>query len=123
MTPAQNPCPNCERLQEQLKRLQAILSRLKPHIDELWQLGEDLRTPPPEGWYTTSNPSTGSLSFGNNLLNVGDVIEIQGDQRKTRKVTNVVGGQAYFKGHGEVPTGQVVWRVVPQGASPGAAGS
>lgn len=67
-------------------------------------------------WRVTENNDTGSLRTGNEKLEVGDRIHIDGEVN-VRQVTYVMGSdgkgwRASFAGQGAVPQGQVRWRVV-----------
>ena len=82
-------------------------------------------TPPPtpaagSPWHTTENRDNGSLRTGAIRVEIGDVIEINGEG-KHRTVTYVMGSpgnwHATFKNQGAVPEGQVEWRIVSRAAT------
>src|SRR4051794_21135975 len=69
-------------------------------------------------WRVTENHDTGSLRTGDEKLEAGDRIQIDGEVN-LRRVTYVMGSEANgwhanFAGQGSVPQGQVRWRVVAQ---------
>jgi hypothetical protein len=70
-------------------------------------------------WNITKNKDSGSLKTGNIEVHVGDIIEIS-LEKKPREVTYVMGNankgtfHAIFKNQGEVPRGNLEWRLVPK---------
>jgi hypothetical protein len=74
-------------------------------------------------WRITENNDTGSLRTGDEKLEVGDWIQIDGEMN-LRHVTYVMGSdgkgwRANFARQGPVPQGQVRWRVVEQAEASG----
>ncbi len=67
-------------------------------------------------WITSQNNDSGSLHCGHLPIEVGQLIEIEGEGRR-RRVTYVMGRAlrgsicAAFKGQGAVPTGTIRWRI------------
>lgn len=69
----------------------------------------------PSDWHATQNRDNGSLRTGDIRLEIGDIIEIRGEEKR-RSVTYVMGSSgnwhATFKGQGAVPEGTLEWRIM-----------
>lgn len=77
----------------------------------------------PTAWHTVQNRNTGSLRVGTVELQVGDRIQIRGEEPEHREVAYVMGKASHgtltvcFKDRA-VPTGEVQWRQVNEEEAP-----